>query len=169
MRKNKVFLFGLDNSGKTSIVNSMKKIPEPGNTLPTLRFAIDNLIVLNTEFVIWDAPGQISYREGWERGMENSKILCFVLDSLYPDRFDEAKGELLTVLSKNEVTDVPLIICFHKLDLPDAKQHLPKAKEMFKVDLIKDRVVRSIETTIFNPDSILKLKHMFVDILEKAG
>ncbi len=167
MRKNKLLLFGLDNAGKTSIVNAMKKIPEPGNTLPTLRFSIDNLIIVNTEFFIWDAPGQISYRDGWERGMENSKIICFVIDVLAPKRYEEAKAELFTALSKDLIKDVPLVICFHKLDIPDAKKYLTEAKEMFREEQIKDRRVCSIETTIFNPDSILKLKHIFVDILQE--
>ena len=166
MRKNKVFLFGIDNAGKTSIVNAMKKIPEPGNTTPTLRFSIDNLILVNTEFVIWDAPGQITYREGWEKGIHESKILCFVIDVLAPDRFEESKEELDKVLNNEVVKNIPLIICFNKLDIPEAKKDLPKAKELFKSDQFADREVSSIDTTIFNPDSILKLKHMFVDVLQ---
>lgn len=166
MRKNKVFLFGLDNAGKTSIVNAMKKIPEPGNTTPTLRFSIDNLILVNTEFVIWDAPGQIAYRESWEKGLVDSRILCFIIDILAPDRFEESKGELDKILSNEVVKDVPLIICFNKLDIPDAKKDLPTAKELFKVDQFTNRKVTSIETTIFNPNSILDLKHLFVKIIQ---
>lgn len=165
---NKVFLFGLDNSGKTSIVNSIKKLPNPGDTSPTLNFSISQIIIDNTDFVIWDAPGQINLRKSWKSGLGESRILCFIVDVLEPERFEKAREELDKILSEEEVRNTPLIICFHKLDVPDAKHDLPKAKKVFSPNSINDFKVKTLETTIFNPDSILKLKEMFVDLIEEG-
>lgn len=164
----KIFLFGLDNSGKTSIVNSIKKLPNPGETSPTINFSISQIIIDNTEFVIWDAPGQINYRKNWGQGLGETRILCFVVDILDPDRFDDAKKELEKILNDAETRNLPLIICFHKLDIPDAKKNLPTARGKFSPTHFDDREIHTLETTIFNPDSILKLKSLFVDLIEKT-
>ena len=165
---NKIFLFGLDNSGKTSIVNAIKKLPNPGVTSPTLKFSISQIIIDNTEFVIWDAPGQVIYRENWTSGLGETKVLCFVVDVLSPERFDDAKAELIRIINEYETRTLPVIICFHKLDIPDAKKNLPTARGKFSPSHFDDRNVQTLETTIFNPDSILKLKSLFVDIIESS-
>lgn len=166
--KNKVFLFGLDNAGKTSIVNYINKLPNPGDTMPTLSFNINQIIIKATEFVIWDAPGQVRYRGKWSTGMVEARILCYVVDMSIPIRFNEAKMELDKVLVLEEAQELPLIICFHKLDFPDSQKALPKAKGMFSKDLFPGREVYTLETSIFNPDSILKLKDLLVEVIEKA-
>lgn len=165
---NKIFFFGLDNSGKTSIVNSIKKLPNPGNTSPTLNFSISQIIIDNTEFVIWDAPGQINLRKTWKSGLGESRLLCFIVDVLEPERFEKAREELDKILREEEVRTLPLIICFHKMDIPDAKHYLSKAKKIFSPDSIDEFKVQTLQTTIFNPDSILKLKEMFVDLIEEG-
>jgi small GTP-binding protein len=168
MTKYKVFLFGLDYAGKTSIVNSIKDLPDPGNTTPTMKFDISDMILENTEFVIWDAPGQLSYRKKWDVGALESEILCFVLEITAPERFDEAKKVLIEILDESETKNFPLIICFNKIDIIEAKKNLPKVKELFKPDQFFGRQVYQLETSIMNPDSILKLKKLFVDIIAQT-
>ncbi|TFF95123.1 MAG: GTP-binding protein [Promethearchaeota archaeon] len=166
--KNKIFLFGIDNSGKTSILNRIQNRPNPGDTSPTLSFNIDEMIIKQTEFVVWDAPGQVRYREKWDRGMLEAQILCFIVDLADNKRFDEAKEELQKVLDKPENRGLPLIICFHKVDLLKAKQNLPTAKGMFDPSLFDEREIYRLETSIMSPDSMIKLKDMFVDIIQKS-
>ena len=111
--KYKVFLAGLDNSGKTSIVNSIKKLPNPGDTTPTVRFQIDETIIKDTEFIIWDAPGQVSYRDKWKESMGSTHIFCFILEILTPERFDEAKSVLEDILDNPENDNIPFVFCFY--------------------------------------------------------
>jgi len=168
MTKNKVFLFGLDNGGKTSIVNSIKNLPEPGDTSPTVKFNISDMIIEDTDFVIWDAPGQTLYREKWGKGVLESEILCFVIDLFAPNRFKEAKEELYKMLDNPEIREVPLILCYNKIDLMGAKGNIPKLKEIIKPEYIRNRPVHELETSIMSPDSILKLKKLFVDLIQEA-
>ncbi len=168
MPKNKIFLFGLDNSGKTSIVNSIKNLPEPGETVPTMKFDISEMIIENTEFIIWDAPGQELYRKKWGKGVAETEILCFVLEIPAPERFDESKQVLNEILDNSQTRDLPLIICYHKVDIVEARKNIPKAKELFQPVQFVDRKVYQLETSIMNPDSILKLKKLFVEVIEQT-
>jgi len=160
----KIFIFGLDNAGKTSIVNAIKKIPNPGNMKPSLSFEIDKLNIRGNEFILWVAPGQLDYRKIWEKGFENSSLLLFLIDTIDTKRYNEALNELNKVLEYNEITNVPLIICYHKLDIPEAKKDLPLALATFSPDVFDDRPIYQIETTIFNPESIIKLQKMFEEL-----
>ena len=162
----KIFLCGLDNAGKTSITNTIKKLPNPGETTPTLNFNVAQVIIELTELVIFDAPGQTRFRDLWEDGLYGTQIICFIIDCSSPNRFEEAKEVLLKTLKDYEEM-VPLIICFHKLDLPDAHKVVPQAKEIFVAKDFGDRRVDYLETTIFNPDSILALKTLFIKVIEE--
>jgi len=166
--KNKVFLFGLDNSGKTSIVNAIKKEPEPGKTKPTIAFNINSIILKATEFVIWDAPGQVLYRDKWKRGMLEAEILCFILDTADLERFDEAKEELNKILENPENRNLPLVICFHKMDLDDAKKNLPTARGMFQLPPFDERKLYKLETSIYIDETIEALKDKFIEIIEQS-
>ncbi len=163
----KIFLCGLDNSGKTSITNSINKLPNPGQTTPTLNFNVAQVIIDLTEFVIWDAPGQTRFRNLWERNMMETAVICYIVDVLDRERYGESKEWLLKTLADSDNRNVPLIICFHKLDIPDAKKYLPEVKEVFKAEEFSERPIHFIETTIFNPDSVLKLKTLFVKVIEE--
>ena len=168
MIRNKVFLFGLDNGGKTSIVNSIKNLQDPGATSPTIKFDISKMIIESTEFVIWDAPGQTLYREKWGKGVLESEILCFVIELIDPERFEEAKKVLDNMLDNSETRNLPLIICYNKVDVVGAKKNVSKARQIFKPEFITDRPVYQLETSIMNPDSILKLRKLFVEVIEKS-
>jgi len=133
-----------------------------------LSFNINQIIIKDTEFIIWDAPGQVRYRDKWNKGVIEARILCYIVDMSIPIRFNEAKAELDKVLTLEESNNLPLIICFHKLDYSDSQNALPTAKSKFNKDGFPGREVYILETTIFNPDSILKLKNLLVEIIEKS-
>ncbi len=163
----KIFLCGLDNSGKTSIVNSINKLPNPGKTSPTLNFNRAKVIIDLTEFVIWDAPGQARYRNLWEKNIKETSIICYIVDLLDQERYKESKEWLDKTLGESENKSLPLIVCFHKVDAFDAKKYLPDVKKVFKREDFSNRPVYFLETTIFNPDSILKLKALLVEVIEE--
>jgi len=162
----KIFLCGIENAGKTSIINMIKKLPNPGETSPTLSFLVAQVVLDLTEFVIWDAPGQTRFRNLWKDNLHETSVVCYVMDVTQEDRYIEAKELLDDTLNECEDKSVPLIICFHKLDLPNSNEFLPKIKEIFKPEFYKDHAVQYLETTIFNPDSIMELKTAFVKTVE---
>ena len=48
------------------------------------------------------------------------------------ERFKEAKQELDKVLADYETNAIPLIFCYHKIDLPGSLDHIIEARGMFK-------------------------------------
>ena len=61
-QKIKVFVFGLDNAGKTSLLKYLKEEEVVDDPSPTREFDVIKLVIENQNFFIWDAPGQVKYR-----------------------------------------------------------------------------------------------------------
>jgi small GTP-binding protein len=158
----KVFLYGLDNAGKTALSETLKRDITFTNTKPTLSIIMSKMLIKNIAFFIWDAPGQTSLRATWERGAKGSKLLMFVLDTSDNQRFEEAKREFYSILNDTELKGIPLIFCFHKMDLVSAQEHLIEAQNKFDLNSMKERKVILVETSIKLMDSIEKLKGKMV-------
>jgi small GTP-binding protein len=166
---NKLFLFGLDRAGKTALSRALRgDIANCTSTRPTLAFDISKMMIQQTEFVIWDAPGQTRFRDIWESGFNQAKLLLFVLDVSDTARFEEAKKEFDRVINNPETKGVPLMFCFHKVDLPNGKENILKAREIFKLPLITNRRVASFETTINPCDEIPHLRDILVDMINQS-
>ena len=111
----KIFMFGLDRAGKTSI---SKRISDNlyEETSPTLWLNVSNFHFQNFQFVCFDVGGQIQFRCFWKNYLHNSEILIYVLDGTQPERLSEAKMELWPILETCP-TDLPLLILNNKADL----------------------------------------------------
>ncbi len=157
-KKNKIFLFGLDNAGKTTILKLLKEDEIIENSDPTRQFDIVNMIIKDLNCYIWDAPGQIEYRKRWEKGVIDTDILIFLLDTADNERFSEAKKELERVLNELDTEGLPLIACFHKLDLKDAQDNLKEAIETLNLREIKERKVNWLKTSVYTKEGIEDLK-----------
>ena len=158
----KVFLYGLDYAGKTALSETIKRDLTFTNTKPTLSIIMSKMLIKNTTFFIWDAPGQTSLRATWDRGAKGSKLLMFVLDTSNNQRFEEAKNEFYSILNDNELKGIPLIFCFHKMDLVSAQENLMDAQNKFELNSIKERKVILLETSIMLKDTIETLKEKMV-------
>jgi len=160
----KLFIYGLDFSGKTSIVETIKHEKPVTETRPTLRVMISNTLIKNMAFYIWDVPGQTGLRSKWVKALEESRVLLFVLDTADQERYIEAKKEFFSILNNPESKKVPVIFCFHKMDLQEAKNNLKAAQAAFDLDYIKDRQVFPLETSINALDTVEELKEKMVSI-----
>ena len=167
MAGNKIFLFGLDKAGKTALSRHIKN-ESPENTKPTLAFNLDKLVIDDIEFQIWDAPGQISLRKVWKNGFQRAKILLFVLDVSIPERFAESKNELENVLNNLETREIPLIFCFNKMDLQEAKDNHTKAREVFKLPLITERNVFHFNTSMKEEEGKNEMRSKLVELISGA-
>ena len=159
-QKIKVFLFGLDNAGKTSLVKYLKEEEVDENQSPTREFDVIKLVIEKQNFFIWDAPGQVKYREQWERGVLDSDLLMFVLDAADNERFEEAKMELDIILNNQSTEGIPIIICFHKIDLESAKENMMDAIKAISMDDIKERNVNWVKTSVISKEGIEDLEKM---------
>jgi len=158
----KVFLYGLDFAGKTALSETIKREITFDDTKPTIRVVISNTYIKNMSFYIWDLPGQMGLRNKWIKALEHSKLLIFVLDTADIKRFTEAKKEFFSILNHPDSKRIPLIFCFHKMDLQEAKNNLTEAQTVFDLKYIKNRLVIILKTSIKLLDTVEELKEKMV-------
>jgi len=179
---NKVFIFGIDEVGKSSLVRRIKTGEYADNYFtPTKKF---NIQYLNDEekglLAFWDMPGQYSFRKKWLTGSQDSNILVYMIDVSDQIRFAEARKELDFILDHYELSEVPLIIIGNKIDLVnhvnindiyENKKHLDRLKkeifDYFKFQEISDRkwkfLFSSVKTN-FNIENIIQSILDFISI-----
>ena len=161
----KIFLFGIDRAGKTSLSNTIKENKTSGETRPTIAFVISNMMIDDIDFQVWDAPGQRNFRKMWKNGFNKAQLLLFILDMSDKERFIEAKTELDSVLNDLETRGIPLVFCFHKIDVEGARANLNEARAVFKIPLIQERKVFLLETSINDMQSITQLKNTITSFI----
>ncbi|KAE9416995.1 hypothetical protein Angca_004364 [Angiostrongylus cantonensis] len=122
-RQVSVIVVGLDNSGKTTMLNYLRT-PETRMTqiAPTVGFSVANFITNNFNFTAFDMAGQGKYRNLWETYYVNSQAVIFVVDSADRLRMAVARDELWMILDHKDVAGrpVPILVLANKMDLKDA-------------------------------------------------
>ncbi|QSS54843.1 ADP-ribosylation factor [Histoplasma capsulatum var. duboisii H88] len=88
-----VLLLGLDNAGKTTLLNQIKALflptdpnntatqPLPGKTVPTVGQNVATIPLPDMYLKIWDIGGQISMRGLWQSYYSSCHAIIFVVDS----------------------------------------------------------------------------------------
>ncbi|MFX0076709.1 MAG: ADP-ribosylation factor-like protein [Candidatus Hermodarchaeota archaeon] len=120
----KVFLFGIDNVGKTSLTRRLKTGQYTDNYYtPNKRFNIEYIQKEDGLLSIWDSPGQSSFRERWLMGLQDSNIIIYMIDVANQLRFEESKKEFWNIMNQNEFKEIPLLILGNKIDLINYNDH----------------------------------------------
>jgi len=142
----KILIMGLDNSGKTSIVLSLKGVKNLSSFSslnPTRGFKINKFQALDSEYSIWDFGGQEQFREGYLNDFQNhaKKIdkFIYVLDIQDQERYHislEFLGRILDRLRKHKAI-IEFSIFLHKYD-PDLDLKDSKFDESVISDLIRN-------------------------------
>lgn len=119
----KFVVMGLDNSGKTTIVHSLKgdvNLLSLCSFKPTVDYAIETITTEMGEFKIWDFGGQDRYRlkhlEHLPDNLARASKIIFVIDIQDAARQVEALGFLKRVVDSIEDPAVELSIFLHKSD-----------------------------------------------------
>ncbi len=136
----KVFLFGIDEVGKSSLVRRLKTGEFNENYFtPTRKFNIEYIPVEEKGLLaIWDMPGQKSFRPKWLIGLQDSNLIIYMIDIANQRRFEESSSEFWNVINKDELEGIPLLILGNKIDL------IKCSKEDY------DSQVQNLEKELFN-------------------
>jgi len=114
----KVFLFGIDEVGKSSLTRRIKTGEFNDNFFtPSKRFNIEYIQRQDFLLSIWDSPGQTLFREKWLLGLQDSNIIIYMIDVANQLRFNESKTEFWKIYNENVLKDIPLLILGNKIDL----------------------------------------------------
>ncbi|KAG9327647.1 hypothetical protein KVV02_006351 [Mortierella alpina] len=113
-------LVGLQNSGKTTLVNVIASGQFQEDMIPTVGFNMRKVSKGNVTMKLWDIGGQPRFRSMWERYCRGVNAIVFVIDSADHDKLDAARTELRNLLDKPQLASIPVLVLGNKNDLPGA-------------------------------------------------
>ncbi|KAF9580701.1 ADP-ribosylation factor-like protein 8B, partial [Lunasporangiospora selenospora] len=87
-------LVGLQNSGKTTLVNVIATNAFSEDMIPTVGFNMRKVTKGNVTMKLWDIGGQPRFRSMWERYCRGVNAIVFVIDAADHDKLDAARTEL---------------------------------------------------------------------------
>ncbi|KAG7390243.1 hypothetical protein PHYPSEUDO_008381 [Phytophthora pseudosyringae] len=119
----RILVVGLDNSGKTTLVNHLKpKKSQAREVVPTIGFQVEEFTKSNLNFTVFDMSGQSRYRSLWENYYSDVQAIIYVLDCTDTIRMCVAKDELEQLVQHKELSSkkVPILFFANKMDLPNA-------------------------------------------------
>ncbi|KAJ0500048.1 putative small GTP-binding protein [Helianthus annuus] len=109
-------LIGLQNAGKTSLVNVVATGGYSEDMIPTVGFNMRKVTKGNVTIKLWDLGGQPRFRSMWERYCRAVSAIVYVVDAADHDNLSISKGELHDLLSKPALTGIPLLVLGNKID-----------------------------------------------------
>ncbi|XP_034153566.1 ADP-ribosylation factor-like protein 6 isoform X1 [Esox lucius] len=154
-----VLCLGLDNSGKTTIINQLKPSnqslfgplsddwkhisqvkTQTQDIVPTIGFNIEKFKSSSLSFTVFDMSGQSRYRNLWEHYYKESHAIIFVIDSGDKLRMVVAKEELDTLLNHQDIRSrrMPVLFFANKSDLRESMSSV-KVSQLLCLENIKDK------------------------------
>ncbi|NVM30584.1 MAG: 50S ribosome-binding GTPase [Candidatus Helarchaeota archaeon] len=153
----KIIFAGLDEGGKTSILNALKKKNYALDDIkPTKGINRLSLKVLDVSFNEFDLGGQEMYRKIYLQKKEafyNTDLLFYVIDISAPERYSDALDyykSIVEILSEREERPT-VVVLFHKID---------------KIEKIKEEQVQNVQNSILNISIDLDLEFFRTSIFE---
>ncbi|KAK4744959.1 hypothetical protein SAY87_011271 [Trapa incisa] len=133
-------LIGLQNAGKTSLVNAVVTGGFSEDMIPTVGFNMRKVTKGNVTIKLWDLGGQPRFRTMWERYCRAVSAIVYVVDAADHDNLSVSRRELHDLLSKPTLSGIPLLVLGNKIDKPGC---LSKQDLTVQMDLksITDREV----------------------------
>eukprot|EP01088_Endostelium_zonatum_P003950 TRINITY_DN15159_c0_g1_i1.p1 TRINITY_DN15159_c0_g1~~TRINITY_DN15159_c0_g1_i1.p1 ORF type:complete len:188 (+),score=41.02 TRINITY_DN15159_c0_g1_i1:101-664(+) len=115
-------LVGLQNSGKTTLVNVIAngQVGFNEDMIPTVGFNMKKVTKGNVTIKLWDIGGQPRFRSMWERYCRGVNAIVYVVDAADSEKFEATKKELHELLSKPPLAEIPLLVLGNKNDLATA-------------------------------------------------
>nr|GMD00695.1 ADP-ribosylation factor-like protein 8C [Ipomoea batatas] len=133
-------LVGLQNAGKTALVNSIATGGYSEDMIPTIGFNMRKVTKGKVTIKLWDLGGQSRFRAMWERYCRGVSAILYVVDAADRDSVPISKTELHELLAKPSVGGIPLLVLGNKIDKSEALSKQALIDQM-NLNSIKDREV----------------------------
>ena len=115
-KKLEMCLVGLENSGKTTLLNVLS-VGHPIETFPTVGLNVKMVKKQGVQLKVWDLGGQERFRSEWGRYTQGCDCIIYCVDSSDFQRADLSKRELHKLLEDKALHQLPLLVCLNKIDL----------------------------------------------------
>ncbi|KAH7557034.1 hypothetical protein JRO89_XS11G0032500 [Xanthoceras sorbifolium] len=113
-------LVGLQNAGKTSLVNAIATGGYSEDMIPTVGFNMRKVTKGNVTIKLWDLGGQRRFRTMWERYCRGVSAIVYVVDAADRDSIPISRSELYDLLTKPSLSGIPLLVLGNKIDKSEA-------------------------------------------------
>ncbi|KAL7746329.1 hypothetical protein RI367_008337 [Sorochytrium milnesiophthora] len=144
MRKEEFYIIivGLDNAGKTTLLERIKSIftgvagLPPEKIAPTIGLNIGKIDLENRNYNFWDLGGQTDLQTIWPKYYAECHAIIFVVDSTDRERIEEVQQVFEKVITNDEVEGVPVLMLANKQDV-DLALRVEDIKEIFNNIAVK--------------------------------
>ena len=124
-------ILGLQNAGKTTLVNLLATGDFTEDRIPTVGFNMRKVQKGGVTLKMWDLGGQARFRTMWERYCRGVSAVVFVIDAADEERFETARVELHDILSRPSLNGIPVLVLANKSDLPGAIRSVDEIVDVF--------------------------------------
>ncbi|KAI8145591.1 ADP-ribosylation factor family-domain-containing protein [Fennellomyces sp. T-0311] len=137
-----VLIIGLDNAGKTTLLERIKSIflgvagLAPEKIAPTVGLNIGRVDIGSSRINFWDLGGQRDLQTIWERYYAECHGIVFVVDSTDSKRLEECKDTFEKMITNDQVEGVPVLMLANKQDI-DGALRVEEIKEVFNKIAVK--------------------------------
>ncbi|KAM3128602.1 hypothetical protein pb186bvf_019299 [Paramecium bursaria] len=152
-RELEICLVGLQNAGKTTLVNTVATGKFEEDTIPTIGFNYRSIKKGKVRMKLWDVGGQARFREQWEKYCRSANVIIFVIDSQDVGNVDIARTQLNQLLSWPSLEGIPLLLLGNKNDLQGSLNEQEIIQQM-DLQSIKDRKVACFSISAKNNNNI---------------
>ncbi|CAF0828020.1 unnamed protein product [Adineta ricciae] len=144
----RVTIVGLENSGKTSLVQCLKTSKKSRQTslCVSTHGVISINIQTNMNFLVFDCGGCKHQRHIWPHIMNSPDVILFAVDSMDLTCLNDAREALSDLLVDENLINKPLLVIFTKSDREN-KLSIDQLEQTLDLSVIKDR---SVHTVLFS-------------------
>ncbi|XP_047436730.1 ADP-ribosylation factor-like protein 6 [Mugil cephalus] len=145
-----VLCLGLDNSGKTTIINKLKPSnAQAQDIVPTIGFSIEKFKTSSLSFTVFDMSGQGRYRNLWEHYYKFRVSLLLKMPVVVSVRYETIRLWRLISFTTRDVFHscltadikhrrIPILFFANKMDVRDALSSV-KVSQLLCLENIKDK------------------------------
>ena len=158
----RVLLLGVDEAGKTNMLEKMKGTFANITAIPkeqiktTVGLNVAKLESFGAEFTFWDLGGLERLRPIWLKYYREAHGIFFVVDSSDDKRIDEARLVFNRVLKHEDLKHAPVLILANKIDV-SGPEGFTMVKTAFEISALNSNTTTKVkngkEKTINNNSS----------------